>query len=39
MSLATATEYALMLAADQQPPAEEVRAGPGPAPAGQFGTG
>src|SRR5690242_16596851 len=34
MSLATATEYALMLAADPQPPAEEVRAGPGPAPAG-----
>jgi len=28
MSLATATEYALMLAADPQPPAEEVRAGP-----------
>src|SRR5690348_11497614 len=34
MSLATATEYALMLAADPQPPAEEVRAGPGPVPAG-----
>src|SRR5690242_20390537 len=34
MSLATATEYALMLAADPQPPAEEVRAGPGPAPSG-----
>lgn len=39
VSLATATEYALMLAADPQPPAEEVRAGSGPAPAGQFGTG
>jgi hypothetical protein len=39
MSLAAATEYAPMLAADPQPPAEEVRAGPGRRRPGQFGTG
>ena len=37
MSLATATEYALLLAAEPQPPAGEVTAGPGTPPDGAAG--
>ncbi|MGH3151928.1 MAG: LuxR C-terminal-related transcriptional regulator, partial [Streptosporangiaceae bacterium] len=37
MSLATATEYALLLAAEPQPPAGEVTAGPEPPPGGAAG--
>jgi predicted ATPase/DNA-binding CsgD family transcriptional regulator len=37
MSLATATEYALLLAAEPQPPAEEVTAGPESPPDGAEG--
>jgi DNA-binding CsgD family transcriptional regulator len=37
MSMATATEYALLLAAEPQPPAEEVTAGPESPPDGAEG--
>ena len=37
MSAATATEYALLLAAERQPPAEEVTAGPESPPDGAAG--